>query len=136
MYFISSVKNVFTLKTQMQCIKWTFIRHTATSPKTQLICSVSSWRTLAYQEVRLRIGPLAKLGCFKWIAEKLHRYNPVTLQFSMVSYIRFFWRKSTINILTQTLVAFEIVKVIYYYKGKDWGKVALSSGRVRELSAC
>jgi len=27
--------------------------------------SMSAWRTLAYQEVRLRIGPLAKLGRFK-----------------------------------------------------------------------
>jgi len=26
---------------------------------------MSAWRTLAYQEVRLRIGPLAKLGRFK-----------------------------------------------------------------------
>ena len=28
-----------------------------------------TWRTVAYQEVRLRIGPLAKLGHFKSIAE-------------------------------------------------------------------
>ncbi len=32
------------------------------------------WRTVAYQEVRLRIGPLAKLGCYKSTAENFLVY--------------------------------------------------------------
>ncbi len=32
------------------------------------------WRTVAYQEVRLRIGPLAMLGCFKSTAENFLIY--------------------------------------------------------------
>jgi hypothetical protein len=35
---------------------------------------VFTWRTVAYQEVRLRIGPLAKLGCFKSTAENFLVY--------------------------------------------------------------
>jgi len=35
---------------------------------------VRSWRTLAYQEVRLRIGPLAKLGRFKSTANNFLVY--------------------------------------------------------------
>jgi hypothetical protein len=34
-----------------------------------------AWRTLAYKEVRLRISPLAKLGCFKSIADNFLVYN-------------------------------------------------------------
>ncbi len=33
-----------------------------------------SWRTLAYQEVRFWIGPLAKLGCFKSTANNFLAY--------------------------------------------------------------
>jgi len=33
-----------------------------------------AWRTLAYQEVRLRIGPLAKLGRFKSTADNFLVY--------------------------------------------------------------
>ena len=35
---------------------------------------VLAWRTVAYQEVRLQIGPLAKLGCERSIAENLLVY--------------------------------------------------------------
>ena len=37
-------------------------------------CTDGSWRTVAYQGVRLRIGPLAKLGCFKSTAENFLVY--------------------------------------------------------------
>jgi hypothetical protein len=35
---------------------------------------VGTWRTVANQEVILRIGPLAKLGCFKSTAENFLVY--------------------------------------------------------------
>ncbi len=36
--------------------------------------SISSWRTLAYEEVRLQIGPLTKLGRFKSTADNFLVY--------------------------------------------------------------
>ncbi len=43
-------------------------QHVVTVYMLKLTCS-KSWRTVAYQEVRLRIGPLVKLGCFKSTSE-------------------------------------------------------------------
>jgi len=37
------------------------------------------WRTLAYQEVRLRIGPLAKLGRFKYTLDNFLVYIIITI---------------------------------------------------------
>jgi len=38
------------------------------------VCVVA-WRTLAYQEVRPQIGPLAKLGCLESTAENVLVYR-------------------------------------------------------------
>ncbi len=37
--------------------------------------TATAWRTSAYQEVILRIGPLGKLGCFESTAEIVFVYN-------------------------------------------------------------
>jgi len=73
----------------------------------------SSWRTLAYQEVRLQIGPLAKQGCFKSTADNFLVYI-VTISLASGPIRSLIWKCLSNEIFWCWLVYLQLTIVIMH----------------------